>query len=776
MRLNIAGLCFTDQSGISPTYNGALVTISFVIAAVGAYSALEMIARMRTSSSARARCWRAGSAVALGGSIWSMHFVAMLAINIPFSVTYNASLTALSLVVAIAVVALGLEIGGIGRPNIVRVCAAGTVIGLGVASMHYIGMAAIIFSGSVAYAPGLWGLSILIAISAAGVSLWLSMTMDDALERSFAAIIMAVAVFGMHFTGMAATVFQVGPLPQIEGIEANRLAMIGAGITLSLAVLVPVLVSAVRRLLTASDRGTRVHPISPAMIAAMERERSTPSEDLGQKRTTEQLLAKAFEIVDIPMAIITDEGMFLMTNLALDRLLDCSPGALVGQLSINYVTPICRERISKLRDQQMIDRKPYTTDAQFSRTDGSAFCMRFTSAIAEEESLHRFRIITLSKISTPETGVLPRTIVAGKIKFIGLEEMEVVLGADWSAVSDRIMSAAERTIRSCLTEDETCSRSGNCGFNLDFGTVSEDLASSRAGLIEENLREALVALGEDPATLQLVTATTTIVIPKDAIPGGDIVTEIIDGALDARLLEVAPTAPRAARPPVQLAGCLFEPVLTAQRGQFVGHFVGVLPSNLRNPANGLRLPHLELQTRVISSVEQLIVRDRGGPPGLIFVDLNVESILGRSTLDSCLALYNNCSPAIRSQLVILLSGWPSGIPSSRVRDLANCLTPVCRNLGIRLDELTLPKFDLSLFDTPYVAVEASQVGVDCSKNGKLEKFVSQLRAKRARVFVREVPSMTAVRHLQSLGVDFVSLETHTAVADMMRESRQVIAV
>jgi hypothetical protein len=465
-----------------------------------------------------------------------------------------------------------------------------------------------------------------------------------------------------------------------------------------------------------------------------------------------------------------------MTNPELDHLLDCSPGALVGQLSINYATPICRERISKLRDQQMIDRKPYATDAQFSRTDGSTFCRRFASAIAEDESLHRFRIITLSQISTPQSAVFPRTIVAGKIKFIGLEEMEAVLGADWSAVSDRIMSVAERIIRSCLTEDERCSRSGDCGFNLDFGTVSEDLASSRAGLIEEKLREALVTLGEDPTTLQLITATTTIAIPEDAIPGGDIVTEIINGALDARLLEVTPPAPRAARPPVQLAGCFFEPVLTAQRGQFVGHFVAVLPSNLRNPANGLRLPHLELQARVLSSVEQLIVRDRGGPPGLIFMDLNVENLLGRSTLDSCLALYSNCSPAIRSQLVILLSGWPPGIPSSRVKDLTNCFTPVCRNLGIRLDELTIPKLDFSLFDTPYVAVDASQVGVDCSKNGKLEKFVSQLRSKRARVLVREVPSMTAVRHLQSLGVDFVSMETNTAVADMVQENHQVATV
>jgi putative N-acetylmannosamine-6-phosphate epimerase len=85
----------------------------------------------------------------------------------------------------------------------------------------------------------------------------------------------------------------------------------------------------------------------------------------------------------------------------------------------------------------------------------------------------------------------------------------------------------------------------------------------------------------------------------------------------------------------------------------------------------------------------------------------------------------------------------------------------------------MPKVDLGFFDTPYIALDASQVGVDRGKNGKLAKFVLRLHAKQASVLMREVPSLTAVRHLQALGMDFVSIESRGPVADMKRENAHV---
>jgi len=777
MHLTIAGLCFTDEAGISPAYNGALVAISFVIAVLGSYAALEMIGRMRATAGLRSRSWQAGAAVALGGGIWSMHFLAMLAMNLPFAFTYDTALTALSLAVGIAMVGLGLAIAGNSSLNFIRIGAAGAVIGLGIGAMHYIGMAAINFPGTLAYTPNLWGLSILVAVSASAVAIWLALTMDDALERGAAAVIMAVAVCGMHFTGMAASVFQVSSLPRLtSGLAPDGLALAIGGITVSLVVLALVLVSADRKISASRARDSHFRTKSAATLAAIEQRVSSLNEDLEQKKSIELLLSNVFRLVDAPMAIIAEKGEFLMTNPAFDILLGCPPGTLAGKLAISYATPVCRDRLSKLRDQQLTDRKPYSTDAQFFRADGSVFCMNLTSAIADQESLHRFQIVSLSHpMAVPRPGEPPKTVVGGKIKFIGLEELEATMGAAWAAMSGRIMTAAERIIQSCLVEGETCSRSGGCSFLLGFGTDSEELAASRATGIEQKLRDALMNLGEDLAGLEIIMATTTVVIPDDAMPGGNLAREMIDSALDVSIQATTQASARARRAPFQLGGCIFEPVLTCQRAEFIGHYIGLLPVNGGEGGRGLGLQSIDVQSRIIAAAEQLGSDISDKSLNLMFVDLNVETLLKRSSLDLHLALYKNAGAVVRSRLVLLLHGWPTGIPSSRVRDLTTALKPVCRTLGIRAGDFAMPQVDLGLFGNPYVAIDAAQVGVDCAKNGKLERFVLQLHAKRARVLIRDVPSMAVVRQLQSLGMDLVSIEARAATADMRRESARVAA-
>ncbi len=776
MHLTIAGLCFTDEAGISPGYNGALVAISFVIAALGSYAALEMIGRMRATTGLRSRSWQAGSAVALGGGIWSMHFLALLAMSLPFAFTYNTALTFLSLAVAIAMVGLGLAIAGNSSLNFIRIGAAGAVIGLGIGAMHYIGMAAINFPGTLAYTPNLWGLSVLIAVSASAVAIWLALTMDDALERGAAAVIMAVAVCGMHFTGMAASVFQVSSLPLVkDGISPDGLALAIGGITVSLVVLALVLVSADRKISAHRARDSHFRKNSAAAIAAIEQRVSSLNDDLEQKKSIELLLSHVFRLVDAPMAIIAERGEFLMTNPAFDTLLGCLPGTLAGKLSISYATPVCRERLSKLRNQQLTDRKPYSTDAQFFRADGSDFCMNLTSAIAEEAPLHRIQIITLSyPKAVPRSGEPPKSVVGGKIKFIGLEELEATMGSAWAAMSGRIMSAAERIIQSCLVEGESCSRSGGCSFLLGFETGSEALAAIRAAEIEQTLLEALMNLGEDPAGLGIVTATTTVVVPDDALPGGNLAREMIDSALDVSVQATTQASARAQRAPFQLGNCLFEPVLTCQRAEFIGHYIGLLPTNSGEGGRSLGLQSIDIQTRIIASSEQLAQDISDNALNLMFVDLNIETLLKRSSLDMHVALYRNAGSAVRSRLVLLLHGWPTGIPSSRVRDLTTALKPVCRTLGIRAGDFTMPQVDLSLFGNPYVTIDAAQVGVDCAKNGRLERFVLQLHAKRARVLMRDVPSMAVVRQLQSLGMDLVSIEARAATADMRRENARLV--
>src|SRR5258708_4800745 len=166
MLLNALGLCFTDAQGVGFQHDLKLVALSYAIAVAGSYAALEMVERLRTARGARACGWQFASAAALGGSIWSMHFVAILALQIELPLTYALEETLLSLLIAIAVVGLGLQIIRTGT-SWIRIGTAGLVVGLGVAAMHYVGMSAMRFAGSLAYIPSLWGLSLLVAVAAA---------------------------------------------------------------------------------------------------------------------------------------------------------------------------------------------------------------------------------------------------------------------------------------------------------------------------------------------------------------------------------------------------------------------------------------------------------------------------------------------------------------------------------------------------------------------------------------------------------------------------------
>src|SRR5476651_2062216 len=188
MRFHLAGLCFTDAGGVAFRHDFGLVVLSYLVAVCGSYTALEMIERWRSARAGWATCWQLASATALGGSIWSMHFIAMLALQIEFPVTYAPGMTLLSLFIAIVAVTSGLQILRT-KMTWPRICGAGIMVGVGVAAMHYVGMGALRFSGSLAYTPTAWSLSVLVGIAAATVALWLSLTLKKKRQRAGAAII-----------------------------------------------------------------------------------------------------------------------------------------------------------------------------------------------------------------------------------------------------------------------------------------------------------------------------------------------------------------------------------------------------------------------------------------------------------------------------------------------------------------------------------------------------------------------------------------------------------
>jgi NO-binding membrane sensor protein with MHYT domain len=152
-----------------------------------------------------------------------MHFVAMLGFTIPGEqIRYSVPVTLISMLLAVVVVGIGLFIVGFSDGGFLPVLAGGVIIGIGVATMHYVGMAAMSMPDTVRYNTGLVGVSVVIAIVAGTAALWAGLRVRSVWSTLGASLIMGVAVTGMHYTGMAAMrVYTGGSAMTMSGQSAE---------------------------------------------------------------------------------------------------------------------------------------------------------------------------------------------------------------------------------------------------------------------------------------------------------------------------------------------------------------------------------------------------------------------------------------------------------------------------------------------------------------------------------------------------------------------------
>lgn len=190
------------------THDNALVALSVALAIFASYTALSLANRIRSAHGVARRTWLGTSALALGGGIWSMHFVAMLAFSMPgMAMSYDLGLTLLSLLIAVLFTAGGFAIAGSSNLSPKRAALAGPLMGAGVVAMHYIGMAAMRMPATFSYERTWVAISVLIAIGAATAAVWLASRERSLSHRLAAAVLMGTAISGMHFAGMRAAVF-----------------------------------------------------------------------------------------------------------------------------------------------------------------------------------------------------------------------------------------------------------------------------------------------------------------------------------------------------------------------------------------------------------------------------------------------------------------------------------------------------------------------------------------------------------------------------------------
>jgi NO-binding membrane sensor protein with MHYT domain len=207
------------------SYGALNPLLAYVVSCVGCFAGLRCTTRARaTQGAARAR-WLTVAALAIATTgIWVMHFVAMLGFTIPGqTIRYNVPVTIFSMLLAVIVVGIGVFIVGFSRAPTWPLLVGGAIIGCGVATMHYIGMAAIRVPDSLTYNPLLVAASVVIAIVAGIAALWAAVRLDSLRSTVVASLIMGVAVSSMHYTGMAALHVQAAP-----GLAVSYAATAGA--------------------------------------------------------------------------------------------------------------------------------------------------------------------------------------------------------------------------------------------------------------------------------------------------------------------------------------------------------------------------------------------------------------------------------------------------------------------------------------------------------------------------------------------------------------------
>ncbi|MGI9189786.1 MAG: MHYT domain-containing protein [Longimicrobiaceae bacterium] len=238
-------------------HDPALVVLSVLIAILASHVALDMVGRVATSRARTRLVWLLAGSFAMGFGIWSMHFTAMLAFQLPVAIGYDLLLTGLSLAVAVGVSLLALQVAGRPIVPLWSLLPAGLLMGAAISGMHYTGMAAVRVPGRLVYDPTLVGASIGIAVTASFAALWLALRFRFTVSRAAAwwkagaAVVMGFAISGMHYTAMAAVSF----IPSSTGMAgASRASLLGSpGLTLSV-ILGAVVVLALALFATRADQ------------------------------------------------------------------------------------------------------------------------------------------------------------------------------------------------------------------------------------------------------------------------------------------------------------------------------------------------------------------------------------------------------------------------------------------------------------------------------------------------------------------------------------------
>lgn len=339
-----------------------LVVLSILIAIAASYTALDLAGRVAASVGQARAWWLAAGSIAMGIGIWSMHFIGMLAFSLPVVIGYDVPRVLASAGVAILASLFALFVAARPLMSVSTTLIAGLWMGFAIAGMHYIGMNAMRADVVIGYAPTRVVLSVLVAISASCVALWLAhryrmpVSRRDEGGKVLSAIVMGGAIVGMHYIAMSAVLYSPATAPQLE--HSNRI-FVGAGLTATVA-LGALLLLAVALIAAAIHRRVNLR-----LLAATEASKTA-------LQAHEQFLRQVIDANPSLIFVKNRAGQFTLVNKAMAQMYATTPEDLIGKTDADYsASPEEAEKYLR-DDRQVIDTREmrFISEEQFTNHDG----------------------------------------------------------------------------------------------------------------------------------------------------------------------------------------------------------------------------------------------------------------------------------------------------------------------------------------------------------------------------------------------------------------------
>jgi len=357
------------------SYDLRLVVLSIFIAISASYAALDLGGRVTAARGWTRSAWLAGGAAAMGFGIWSMHFTGMLAFGLPIPVAYHWPTVLLSLLAAILASGVALYVAGRKEMDRVQALTGGLLMGLGIAGMHYIGMAAMRLPAACHYSPPLVALSVLIAIVASLAALGFPFDYREhcrstILAKVISATMMGAAISLMHYTGMmAARFFPSTILPDIShAVSVSGLGLSGIAI------------------------GTFVVQALAVLTSSVDRQLATQAQEL---QTSERFRQIADFLKDVLLLSNRDLSEVLFVNRAYEAIWGRSVGSLYAAPGswVDGVHPDDRQQVQEALRRLVVGESLDYVECRIVRPDGTISWVRLRARPVLDSEGHPYRIV-----------------------------------------------------------------------------------------------------------------------------------------------------------------------------------------------------------------------------------------------------------------------------------------------------------------------------------------------------------------------------------------------